>query len=358
MQNYLKSIYKGKTVLVTGHTGFKGSWLSIWLRELGAQVIGYSLDPGTSEDNFVVTGLKEKMVDIRGDIRDIGKLREVFERYQPEFVFHLAAQPLVRLSYEYPRETYETNVMGTVNILELIRQAASVKVAVVVTSDKCYQNKEQMWGYRETDPLGGYDPYSSSKACVEILVASFRKSFFNPCYFDKHGKSLASVRAGNVMGGGDWSADRIIPDCIRSIKGKREIELRSPHAVRPWQHVLEPLYGYLLLGAKMSEDGLSYSDAWNFGPDDCGAISVEELVAGVIAEWGEGSWRDVSCSKNLYETSRLCLDCTKVKILLGWKPRLSIKNALVLTVYWYKNYLKEDCYEICSNQIARYMDLV
>lgn len=358
MRNFLKNGYKDKTVLVTGHTGFKGSWLSIWLRELGAQVIGYSLDPWTKEDNFIMSGLKDKVVDIRGDIRDVSKLREVFETYRPEFVFHLAAQPLVRLSYDYPRETYETNVMGTMNILEQIRQSDCVKVAVIVTSDKCYENKDQIWGYREEDPLGGYDPYSSSKACVEILVTSFRKSFFNPCDFDKHGKSLASVRAGNVMGGGDWSADRIIPDCIRAIMKNEEIEVRNPKAVRPWQHVLEPLYGYLLLGAKMSEDGPSFCDAWNFGPEDYGAISVEKLVEGVIAEWGEGCWSDASCSKILYETSRLILDCTKAKILLGWEPRLRVKDALALTIYWYKNYLTEDCYEICRNQIERYMDLL
>jgi len=242
------NIYRGKTVLVTGHTGFKGSWLSIWLSELGAKVIGYALDPYTERDNFVLSGLGKKIVDIRGDIRDRDKLEKVFLKYTPEIVFHLAAQPLVRLSYEMPVETYETNVMGTVNVLEAIRKTKDTRIGIMVTTDKCYDNKEQLWGYRESDPLGGYDPYSSSKGAAEIAINSWRLSYFNPQDHAKHGKAIASARAGNVMGGGDWAKERIIPDCIKALEAGIPIEIRSPQSVRPWEHVLEPLSGYLLLG--------------------------------------------------------------------------------------------------------------
>ncbi|WP_304180859.1 CDP-glucose 4,6-dehydratase [Leptotrichia trevisanii] len=229
---YFNGVYKGKTVLVTGHTGFKGSWLSIWLKELGANVIGYALDPYTQKDNFVFSGLENKIVDIRGDIRDKKHLKEVFDKYKPEFVFHLAAQPLVRLSYDNPVETYETNVMGTINVLECIRETPEVKIGIMITTDKCYENKEQIWGYRETDPLGGYDPYSSSKGAVEIAIGSWRSSYFNPKDYDKHGKSIASVRAGNVIGGGDWSLDRVIPDCIRALEKGEPINIRNPKAIK------------------------------------------------------------------------------------------------------------------------------
>ena len=340
---------------MTGHTGFKGSWLSIWLKELGAKVVGYALNPDTEEDNFVVTGLKEKIVDVRADIRDFDRLQEVFKLYQPEFVFHLAAQPLVRRSYENPRETYEINVLGTMNLLECIRYSDTVKTAVIVTSDKCYENKEQIWGYRETDTVGGYDPYSSSKACTEILVSSYRQSYFTTCDFEK--KSIASVRAGNVIGGGDWSLDRIVPDCIRALMCEKIIELRNPRAIRPWQHVLEPLYGYLLLGAKMREDVHKYCEAWNFGPKQSANISVKALVEGIVTAWGEGKWQDVSSDKAPHEACFLNLDCTKAKMFLGWEPKLSLEEALAYTIYWYKNFLVEDCYDLCRDQIKRYMAL-
>lgn len=246
-----RAFYKGKRVLLTGHTGFKGSWLAIWLYELGAEVIGVSLEPYTERDNFVLSGIGKRIVDLRGDIRDGEKMKQIFQQYRPEIVFHLAAQPIVRLSYEIPVETYETNVMGTIRILEAMRNTPDVKVGVMITTDKCYENKEQIWGYRENEPLGGYDPYSSSKGAAEIAIASWRRSFFNPETYEKHGQSIASVRAGNVIGGGDWALDRIVPDCIRALEAGKPIEIRSPQAVRPWQHVLEPLSGYLLLAMKM-----------------------------------------------------------------------------------------------------------
>ena len=242
------NFYKGKRVLVTGHTGFKGSWLSIWLHELGAEVIGIAQNPYSERDNYILSGIGQKIkADLRADIRDARLMKEIFQQYQPEIVFHLAAQPLVRLSYDFPIETYETNVMGTINILEAIRETDSVRVGVMITTDKCYENNEHIWGYRENEPMGGYDPYSSSKGAAEIAISSWRRSFFNPDRYENHGKSIASVRAGNVIGGGDWSLDRIIPDCIKSLESGILIDIRNPKAVRPWQHVLEPLSGYILL---------------------------------------------------------------------------------------------------------------
>lgn len=244
--------YQGKRVLVTGHTGFKGSWLSIWLHEMGAEVVGVALDPYSDKDNYVLSGIGRKIkADLRADIRNGEQLKRIFQEYQPEIVFHLAAQPLVRLSYEIPVETYATNVMGTIKVMEAIRQTDSVRVGIMITTDKCYENKEQLWGYREDEPMGGYDPYSSSKGAAEIAIASWRRSFFNPKdYGQKHHVSLASVRAGNVIGGGDWALDRIIPDCVRALEADKPIEIRSPKAIRPWQHVLEPLGGYLLLAER------------------------------------------------------------------------------------------------------------
>ena len=255
MRDSFHDFYRGKRVLVTGHTGFKGSWLSVWLHGLGAEVVGVGLDPYTEKDNYVLTGIgKQIHADIRADIRDGAMMKEIFAHYQPEIVFHLAAQPLVRLSYAIPVDTWQTNVMGTVHVLEAVRATDSVQVAVMITTDKCYENREQMTAYKEDDPFGGYDPYSSSKGACEIAIQSWRRSFFHPDdYGVKHHVSLASVRAGNVIGGGDWAKDRIIPDCIRALEASRPIEIRSPQAIRPWEHVLEPLSGYLLLAQKMWE---------------------------------------------------------------------------------------------------------
>ena len=356
MKNF-NNVYNGKRVLVTGHTGFKGSWLSIWLRELGAEVIGYSLDPYTEKDNFVLSHLSEKIVDIRGDIRDRKHLRKIFDKYKPEIVFHLAAQPLVRLSYDIPVETYETNLMGTINILEEIRNCKNTKIGIMITTDKCYENKEQIWGYRENEAFGGYDPYSSSKGACEIAIQSWRNSFFNPKDYEKHGKSIASVRAGNVIGGGDWAKDRIVPDCIRALEEGKDIEIRSPKSIRPWEHVLEPLSGYLLLGQKMMEDPIKYCEGWNFGPNLDAIVNVWEVAEKIVKDYGKGNLKDISDPNALHEAKLLLLDITKSRFELGWKPTLTIDESIELTVEWYKRYINEDVYKLCIEQINKFSEL-
>lgn len=357
MIDIFNNFYKGKCVLVTGHTGFKGSWLSIWLHELGAEVVGIGLDPYTEKDNFVLSGIGTKIkADVRADIRDGDKLKDLFVQYQPEIVFHLAAQPLVRLSYDIPVETYQTNVMGTINVMEAFRVTDSVKVGVMVTTDKCYDNKEQLSGYKEDDPFGGYDPYSSSKGACEIAIQSWRRSFFNPDdYGDKHHVSLASVRAGNVIGGGDWAKDRIIPDCIRAIEEGRPIEIRSPKAVRPWQHVLEPLSGYMLLAQKMWEDPTGYCEGWNFGPESSSISTVWEVATKLVNNLGEGKLIDTSDIKTVHEAILLMLDVTKAKTRLNWIPRMGIKECLTLVTDWYKRYQTEDVYSLCIEEIEKFI---
>lgn len=349
-----QSFYQGKRVLVTGHTGFKGSWLSIWLNALGAEVIGLALDPSTERDNYVLSGIKDRIIDLRGDIRDANLVKEVFKTYQPEIVFHLAAQPLVRLSYDIPAETYAVNVMGTIHVMEAIRVTDSVKVAVMITTDKCYENKEQIWGYRENEPMGGYDPYSSSKGAAEIAIASWRRSFFNPEQFEKHGKSIASVRAGNVIGGGDWALDRIIPDCIRALEADKPIEIRSPKAIRPWQHVLEPLSGYMLLASKMWGEPTKYCEGWNFGPHAESIATVWNIASKVIENYGKGELKDLSNPNDLHEAQLLALDISKAKYRLGWEPRMNIEKTVKLTVDWYLKYRKEEIYTICVKQIGEF----
>ena len=350
------NFYKGKKVLVTGHTGFKGSWLSIWLNSMGAEVIGVALDPATEKDNFVLSGIGNKIkADVRTDIRDGEKVKEIFQEHNPEIVFHLAAQPLVRLSYEIPVETYQTNVMGTINILEAIRQSESVKVGVMITTDKCYDNREQIWGYREIDPMGGFDPYSSSKGAAEIAISSWRNSFFNPKDYEKHGKSIASVRAGNVIGGGDWALDRIIPDCIRDLEKDKPIEIRSPRSIRPWQHVLEPLGGYLLLAKKMWEDPTKYCEAWNFGPRTESIADVWEVASKVIENYGKGKLKDVSDPNALHEAKLLMLDINKAKFKLGWEPKMNLDETIRMTIDWYKNYHREDALDLCRRHISEYL---
>ena len=348
------NVFKNRTVLVTGHTGFKGSWLCIWLKEMGANIVGYALEPYTERDNFVVSGLKDKITHITEDVREFQKLSKVFEEYQPEFVFHLAAQAIVRESYENPKETYDINVGGTVNVLECCRINDFVRVVINVTSDKCYENKEWVWGYRENDPMGGYDPYSSSKGCSELITAAYRNSFFNPIEFEKHGKSLSSARAGNVIGGGDWQKDRIIPDCIMALENDKPIEIRSPRATRPWQHVLEPLSGYLLLASKMYEEPQKFCGAWNFGPNQDSIITVGEIADMIVAKWGSGSWLDRSNQDEPHEANLLGLDISKAKTYLKWSSVWDTETTIEKTVEWYKGYKREDPFEICLTQINNY----
>lgn len=357
MTDIFNQFYKGKRVLVTGHTGFKGSWLSIWLHEMGAEVIGVGLEPYSGKDNYVLSGIGQRIkADIRADIRDARKMKDIFKEYQPEIVFHLAAQPLVRLSYEIPVETYETNVMGSINIMEAVRETDSVKVVVMITTDKCYENKEQIWGYRENEPMGGYDPYSSSKGAAEIAISSWRRSFFNPAEFGrKHHVSLASVRAGNVVGGGDWARDRIIPDCIRALEEEKTIEIRSPRAVRPWQHVLEPLSGYLLLAAKMWEEPTKYCEGWNFGPRTESITTVWDVATMLTKYYGKGKLKDVSDPNALHEANLLLLDISKANFKLGWEPRTNIDQCMALVADWYKRYKTEDVYQLCIEQIERFL---
>ena len=358
MTDIFNQFYKGKRVLVTGHTGFKGSWLSIWLHEMGSEVVGVGLDPYSEKDNYVLSGIGKKIkADVRADIRDGQKMKDIFAEYQPEIVFHLAAQPLVRLSYEIPVETYETNVMGSINIMEAARVTDSVKVVVMITTDKCYENKEQIWGYRENEPMGGYDPYSSSKGVAEIAISSWRRSFFNPQdYGKKHHVSIASVRAGNVVGGGDWAKDRIVPDCIRALEADKSIEIRSPKAIRPWQHVLEPLGGYLLLATKMWENPTKYCEGWNFGPRIESITTVWDVATKLVGNYGKGELKDVSDPNALHEANLLMLDISKAKFQLGWEPRLNIEQCMRLVVDWYKNYIEENVYNLCVRQIESYLE--
>jgi CDP-glucose 4,6-dehydratase len=347
-------IYRDRSILVTGHTGFKGSWLSIWLNELKANVIGYALDPYTKNDNFVVTNLSDKIKDIRGDIRDFKKVTSVFDKHRPEIVFHLAAQSLVRTSYREPRLTYETNIMGTVNVLEAARKCDSVKAIVIITSDKCYENREWIWGYRERDPVGGYDPYSSSKGCAELVVSAYNNSFFNFKRSCEYKAAVASVRAGNVIGGGDWADDRLIPDCMKSLKVQKPVKIRNPNAIRPWQHVLEPLNGYLLLASKLFEDPKEYVGAWNFGPSDDAMISVKDLIEKVLRYWGNGIWIDVSNDEQPHEAQLLKLDISKARYLLEWKPKLNIDTTIKMVVDWYK---KDNInYDFDVKQLEEFID--
>lgn len=357
----IKDIYKNKKVLITGHTGFKGSWLSLWLLELGANVIGYSLEPPTEPNLFDSIKLKNKITHILGEVRDENHLFTVFEKYKPEFVFHLAAQPLVRLSYTEPKLTYETNIMGTINVLEAVRKTKSVKVCIIITTDKCYENKEWIYGYREIDSMGGYDPYSSSKACAELVVSAYRNSFFNPKDYGKiHNIALSSVRAGNIIGGGDWGKDRLIPDCVKTLSQSNIINIRSPQATRPWQYVLEPLSGYLLLGSKMYKNEKRYSSAWNFGPNDNDIITVEEIVKLVIQNWGNGGYK-VDTSSQPHEAGLLKLDTSKVRTFLGWKPVYNIYETIKRTINWYKYFYngveKEKLYKITVKEIWDYIKI-
>jgi len=326
-----QNIYQGKKVLVTGHTGFKGSWLAIWLKELGAEVYGYALAPYSDMDNFVTTKLSNHIHHQEGDVRDGAKLKQYFQKVQPDFAFHLAAQPLVLLSYQDPVGTFDTNLMGTVNFWEAVRATPSVKAAVNVTTDKCYDNKEWVWGYRENDPMGGKDPYSASKGCSELITSSYLESFFkndNTC-------NIASARAGNVIGGGDWALDRIIPDYFRAFKKGEKLEIRNPHATRPWQHVLEPLSGYLNLGAELYLKGKAFSGGWNFGPEDTTNYSVKELIDCMLKIDNKGGYFVPESTNNLHEAVLLKLDISKAANFLKWKPVLSFEETVEFTLAGY-----------------------
>ena len=350
--------WKNKKVFITGHTGFKGGWLTIWLQSMGASVIGYSLAPKTDPNFFDVTQVNrlctQSYID---DVRELDRLRYALIESKSEVVIHMAAQPLVRLSYDEPVETYSTNVMGTVNLLEAIRSVESVRAVVIVTTDKCYENKEWVWGYRENDSVGGRDPYSSSKSCVELVTAAYYQSFFSEKNYLKHGVAIASARAGNVIGGGDWSKDRIIPDCIRALQGNRAIILRQPGSTRPWQHVLEPLGGYLTLAAKLYDNPVAFSGSWNFGPKIESSKTVEELSLMIIKGWGSGTIDKPSLNQQPHEANLLQLNCDKSNILLQWKPKWDFNKTVKETVKWYKDVLNnKPVINTTRNQIIEYME--
>jgi CDP-glucose 4,6-dehydratase len=349
------AFWSGKTVLLTGHTGFKGSWLALWLQSLGARVIGYALVPPTASNLFETARVTQGMTSIQGDVRDLATLAAVFAEYRPGIVIHMAAQALVRHSYANPVETYATNVMGTVHVLEAARQTGSVRAIVNVTSDKCYENREWVWGYRENEAMGGYDPYSNSKGCAELVTAAYRNSFFHPGQYTQHGVALASARAGNVIGGGDWAADRLIPDIMRAIVAGQPVLIRNPHAIRPWQHVLEPLSGYLLLAQKLYEGDAAYAEGWNFGPGDDDAKPVQWIVEQLTAAWGAGANWTFDGGKHPHEAHYLKLDCSKAKARLGWQPRWDLGKALEAIIEWQRALQAgQDMREFTLGQIAAY----
>ena len=352
------SFWHGKVVLLTGHTGFKGSWLSLWLQSLGARVIGYSLAPPTTPSLFVVASVAEGMISIDSDIRDFAAVSAAFAKYQPEIVIHMAAQSLVRYSYDNPIETYSTNVMGTVHLLEAARLSTCVRAIVNVTSDKCYENREWIWGYRENEPMGGYDPYSNSKGCAELVTGAYQNAYFNRAKNPGHILALASARAGNVIGGGDWAEDRLIPDIMRAITQGKPVNIRNPHAVRPWQHVLEPLSGYLLLAQKLFEDGADYSEGWNFGPSDEDAKPVSWIVDHLTKAWGEGaSWLLDDNGDHPHEAHYLKLDCSKAKARLGWHPKCHLIDTLSQIIDWHRSYRKgRNMRDFTLQQIQQYMN--
>jgi CDP-glucose 4,6-dehydratase len=350
--------WRGKRVFLTGHTGFKGSWMSLWLQTAGAEVMGYSLLSPTSPSLFDVANVSEGMTSVEGDVRDLEKLQAAIAQHQPDVIFHMAAQPLVRYSYKHPVETYSTNVMGTVHLLEAVRQTNCARVVVNITSDKCYENREWVWGYRENEAMGGHDPYSNSKGCAELVAAAYRNSFFSPEKYHEHTTSLASVRAGNVIGGGDWAEDRLIPDIMRAIMAGESVLIRSPNAIRPWQHVLEPLNGYMTLAEQMWEDGGTYAEGWNFGPNDEDARPVSWITEQLTRLWGDGASWQLDTKVNPHEATYLKLDCSKAKSRLKWQPKLDLGMTLEWIVEWYQAYMAEqDMQQLTAAQIQRYSAL-
>ncbi len=358
MNQFFNQTYKNKKVLVTGHTGFKGSWLSFWLELLGAEVVGISLAPNIEPNLYGVLGIKKHITSIFADIRDKNNLEKIIIEQKPDFIFHLAAQSLVRYSYQEPYQTFETNIMGTVNLFEAVRKCCLKCVIINVTSDKCYENNGAVCNFKETDSMGGFDPYSASKGASEIVTGAYRNSFFNPRdYGISHKVALASARAGNVIGGGDWSEDRLIPDIIRHLVKKEEVIIRNPHSVRPWQHVIDCVSGYMLLGAKLSENAVEFVGSWNFGPDENIVMTVEQILLKSLKLWGTGNYKVIP-EKVLKEANFLRLNISKAKKELGWKPRYEIDKALEKTINWYKNYYSGmiDMYEYTKNEIKEYSD--
>ena len=354
----LRKAYAGKRVFVTGHTGFKGSWLSIWLRELGATVTGYALPPDTTLCLFEAARVGEGMHSVEGDVRDLPQLRRALAEAEPDIVLHLAAQALVRKSYDDPITTLQTNVLGTANVLEALRLERRPCAAVMVTSDKCYENRGWSYGYREDDPMGGHDVYSMSKGAAELVIASWRRSFFAPETFNSHGIAVASARAGNVIGGGDWCLDRIVPDCVRALANGEPVPVRNPRSVRPWQHVLEPLGGYLLLGARLAAGELDLCAPWNFGPRLEDAQPTQRLVELFIERWGEGRWEDRHDPRQPHEAKFLRLSIEKAQALLGWLPRWNLQKAVEQTADWYRGYYRDPpaqgMRDLCVQQIRSY----
>jgi CDP-glucose 4,6-dehydratase len=352
------SFWFGKKVFITGHTGFKGSWLSLWLQQLGVEVTGYALSPPTNPSLFEFVKVAQDMNSVIGDVRDSAKLINVMRQAKPDIVIHLAAQPLVRRSYVDPVETYSTNVMGTVHLLEAVRQTPSVRAVVNVTTDKCYENKEWVWGYRENEPMGGFDPYSSSKGCAELVTAAYRNSFFNTLRHGEHQVALASARAGNVIGGGDWADDRLIPDILRAIEAEQSVKIRNPQATRPWQHVLEPLNGYLLLAEKLYRKGSVFAEAFNFGPAEGDAKPVEWIVEQLTQSWGDGASWHVDGGTHPHEAHYLKLDCSKARIMLDWQPHWNLTEALKAIIVWHKVYRAHqsstEMRSLCLQQIKEY----
>jgi CDP-glucose 4,6-dehydratase len=345
-----QAFWNGKRVLLTGHTGFKGSWLSLWLQSMRAQVVGYALAPPTNPSLFEVANVGQGMTSVIGDIRDLAKFRAVFAEHSPEIVIHMAAQALVRYSYQNPVETYSTNVMGTVHLLEAVRNTPGVKAVVNITTDKCYENREWAWGYRENEPMGGHDPYSNSKGCSELVTSAYRRSFFQ-----ENDIALASARAGNVIGGGDWAADRLIPDILRAFEQNQAVIIRNPYATRPWQHVLEPLSGYLTLAELLYTDGQACAEGWNFGPHDDDARPVQWIVEHMVSSWGNGASWQLDGGEHPHEANYLKLDISKAKARLGWQPRWALSAALEKITAWHHAYLAAtDMHEFTMQQIANY----
>lgn len=351
------SFWKGKRVFITGHTGFKGSWLTLWLHSMGAVLKGFSLNPPTAPSLYESASVDNFIDSTIGDIRNYDSLYAAIDEFRPEIVFHMAAQPLVRLSYDEPIETYSTNVMGTVHLLEAVKRVGGVKAVVNITSDKCYENREWVWGYREHEAMGGYDPYSNSKGCAELVASAYRNSFFNEKEYAKHGVALASVRAGNVIGGGDWAKDRLIPDILRSFENQQTVIIRNPHAIRPWQHVLEPLSGYIVVAQRLYQDGPEFAEGWNFGPREDDAMPVQFIVETMVTLWGEGAAWHLDGSEHPHEAHYLKLDCSKARMHLGWQPRWNLVETLGRIVNWHKAWINsEDMLALTRNEISEYMN--